>query len=58
VNQQGAGICIYFDTLRAYACLFCGLFLLNSLSIITTFLTNPWVGTDAMQKGGMMAGSH
>jgi len=46
LSDLGVGICLYFDTLRAYGVLFFGLFLLNSLSIIITFATNPMAGKD------------
>ena len=55
LSDLGVGICLYFDTLRAYGVLFFGLFLLNSLSIIITFATNPMAGKEAMEDGGVLA---
>ena len=55
LSDLGMGICLYFDTLRAYGFLFLGLFLLNSASIVITFLTNPSAGRDALEQGGILA---
>jgi len=49
----GVGVCLYFETLRAYGLLFLLLFLLNSPCIIMTFLVNPSAYTDALENGGL-----
>jgi len=53
LSDLGVGICLYFETLRAYGLLFLLLFMVNAPCIIMTFLVNPSAHTDALENGGL-----